>query len=200
MTDDDWPEEAKLPRARSYLRAATWGLHEMVEKQHMGAGFIFHLAGVVALARAVPEALTKTDREQSDAHRKVIGDWFERTKPGTTPVIDFLKELRDVALHEGKLVFYATKAEINRNEVIIETGYDVGRYDEQGDRPKNFVSFPPSCTSGCTRGRAHKTAAAEASRDARANLRRCDGRVDLGVLAMGCSRADGIVQCLRSLR
>jgi hypothetical protein len=43
-------------------------------------------------------------------------------------------------------------------------------------------------------GRAYKSAAAEASRDARANLRRCDGRVDLGVLAaLGRSPAHGLV-------
>ena len=64
----------------------------------------------------------------------MIGEWSARTKPATTPVIHFLKTIRDLALHEGKLRSYATKAEIHRNEVIIETGYDVGRYDEQGDR------------------------------------------------------------------
>jgi hypothetical protein len=128
------PPKEKLPRARSYLRAARWGFNEMVEQRHLGAAFIFHLAGVVTVARAVPQALTNTDCEQSDAHRKVIGEWFERTKPGTTPVIDFLKEVRDVALHEGRLQSYATRANIRRNEVIIETGYDVGRYDEQGQR------------------------------------------------------------------
>ena len=51
--------EAKLPSARSYLRAATWGLHEMVEKQHMGAGFIFHLVAIASVARAVPEVLSR---------------------------------------------------------------------------------------------------------------------------------------------
>lgn len=100
--------EAKLPSARSYLRAATWGLHEMVEKQHMGAGFIFHLVAIASVARAVPEVLIKTDRKLSDAHRAVIGDWSARTKPATTPVIHFLKTIRDLALHEGKLRSYAT--------------------------------------------------------------------------------------------
>jgi hypothetical protein len=129
-----WPSRAKLPSARSYLRAAKWGFHKMVEKQHMGVAFIFHLAAIAAVARAVPEVLITTDRKLSDAHRAVIGDWSARTKPATTPVIHFLKTIRDLALHEGKLRSYATKADIHRNEVIIDAGYDVGRYDEQGER------------------------------------------------------------------
>jgi hypothetical protein len=126
--------KAKLPGARSYLRAAKWGFDEMVEKQHMGVAFIFHLAAIAAVARAVPEVLIKTDRKLSDAHRAVIGEWSQRTKPATTPVIRFLKTVRDLALHEGKLRSYATKADIHRNEVIIDTSYDVGSYDEQGER------------------------------------------------------------------
>ena len=132
------PPQEKLPSARSYLRAARWGFHEMVEKQHMGAAFIFHLAAIASVARAVPEVLIKTDRKLSDAHRAVIGDWSARTKPATTPVIHFLKTIRDLALHEGKLRSYATKWNLRKgeghDEIIISTDYDVGRYDEQGER------------------------------------------------------------------
>jgi hypothetical protein len=127
------PKE-KLPRARSYLRAARWGFDEMVHKQHMGVAFVFHLASIAAVARAVPEVLIKTDSRLSDAHRAVIGEWAKRTKPATTPAIHFLKTIRDHALHGGELRSYATRANIHRNEVIIENSYDVGRYDEQGER------------------------------------------------------------------
>jgi hypothetical protein len=140
MTDDapqaaaDQIAEEKLPRARSYLRAAWWGFDEMVDKQHMGVAFVFHLASIAAVARAVPEVLIKTDSKLSDAHRAVIGEWAKGTKPATTPVIHFLKTIRDHALHGGELRSYATRANIHRNEVIIENSYDVGRYDEQGER------------------------------------------------------------------
>jgi hypothetical protein len=130
---DNTPK-AKLPTARSYLKAARWGFYEMVRQRHVGIAFIFHLAAIAAVARAVPEALIKTDSKLSDTHRTVIGKWSERTKPATTPVIHFLKTIRDLALHEGKLRSYATRAGIHRNEIIIETSYDVGRYDEQGER------------------------------------------------------------------
>ena len=64
----------------------------------------------------------------------VIGKWAQRTKPATTPVVHFLKTIRDLALHEGTLDTYATRADFHRNEVIIERNYDVARYDEQGHR------------------------------------------------------------------
>ena len=133
--------KAKLPRARSYLRAARWGFDELVEKQHMGVPLIFHLVAVAAVARAVPEALIKTDRKLSDAHHKLIGEWAQRTRPATTPVIHFLKTMRDLALHEGELRSYATRANIDRNEVIIENSYDVARYDEHGKRQDLLVKL-----------------------------------------------------------
>jgi hypothetical protein len=150
MTDDDLQEAAygiaaeqqrpkeKLPRARSYLHAARWGFWQMVKERHVGAPVIFHLAAIAAVARAVPDVLIRADCQLSDAHKAVIGEWRARTKPATTPVIHFLKTIRDLALHEGKLNSYAIWSELRHgeghNEIIISSDYDVARYDEQGDR------------------------------------------------------------------
>jgi hypothetical protein len=136
MTHDDFAEE-KLPHARYYLRAALWGFEAMVKNRQMGAGFMFHLVAVASVARAVPEVLIKTDRKLSDAHKAVIGDWSQRTKPASTPMIHFLKTIRDLLVHDGTLQAYATASGTgHRDEVVIEseTYYSVARYDEQGQR------------------------------------------------------------------
>jgi hypothetical protein len=131
------PPKEKLPHARYYLRAARWGFEAMVKNRQMGAGFMFHLVAVASVARAVPEVLITTDRKLSDAHRAVIGEWSQRTRPASTPVIHFLKTIRDLLLHDGTLQAYATASGTgHRDEVVIETEayYSVARYDEQGQR------------------------------------------------------------------
>ena len=129
--------KAKLPKARSYLKAATWGFDEMVKNRHVGVAFIRHLVAIASVARAVPAVLIKTDREISDAHKAVIGAWFAHTQPATTPVIRFLKTFRDVALHDGTLSSYAVRSDLRhgegRNAIIISRDYDVAHYDENGD-------------------------------------------------------------------
>src|SRR5690242_4848312 len=75
------PPKEKLPHARYYLRAARWGLEEMVRSRQTGAGFMFHLVAVAAVARAVPAVLMASDRKLSDVHHTVIGAWAQRTKP-----------------------------------------------------------------------------------------------------------------------
>jgi hypothetical protein len=66
----------------------------------------------------------------------VIGEWSQRTKTASTPVIHFLKTIRDLALYEGTLRSYATRAGLHCKEVIIDSDpyYDVARYDEQDER------------------------------------------------------------------
>lgn len=131
------PPKEKLPRARSYLLAAVWGFEEMVKQRYVGVQFMFHLIAVAAVARAVPEAL-KTDGQLSAEHEALIAEWRARTKPDTTPVIDFLKTFRDLALHEGTLRSYAVRSSLRHgegeNEIIISRDYDVARYDEHGKR------------------------------------------------------------------
>ena len=95
--------KAKLPYARSYLKAAWWGFDQMVKRRLLNEGFIFHLVAIVSVARAVPIALNSRDRKISDAHEAVIREWWPRSHPATTPVIHFLKTVRDIALHEGAL-------------------------------------------------------------------------------------------------
>lgn len=142
------PPKEKLPRARSYLRAATWGFEEMVRQQHVGVQFIFHLIAVAAVARAVPDAL-KTDSQLSAAHEALIGEWRARTKPDTTPVIAFLKTFRDLALHEGTLRSYAVRSSLRHgegeNEIIISRDYDVARYDEKGKRHDLLAELRWAC-------------------------------------------------------
>jgi hypothetical protein len=98
---------------------------------------MFHLVAVASVARAVPEVLMTTDRKLSDAHRAMIGEWSQCTKPASTPLIHFLKTIRDLLLHDGTLQAYATASGTgHRDEVVIETEayYSVARYDEQGQR------------------------------------------------------------------
>jgi len=126
--------KAKLPYARSYLKAARWGFDQMVKCRLLNEGFIFHLVSIATVARAVPIVLEKRDRKISGAHDAVIGEWWQRSHPATTPVIHFLKAVRDIALHEGALDAIAVKSDLRigegRNAIVIRRDYDVDLVDE----------------------------------------------------------------------
>jgi hypothetical protein len=42
-------EAQKLPQARHYLTAAKWGFDQMVKQRRVGAGYVFHIIGVLTL-------------------------------------------------------------------------------------------------------------------------------------------------------
>jgi hypothetical protein len=135
---DDLAERprTKLPQARHYLKAARWGFEQIVKHRRQGAGFVFHIVGIVTVLRAVPLALNRRDRKLSDAHEAVIGEWWLRTQPSTTPVLLFLKTARDVALHEGGLNSIAVKSDTRigegSNAIVIRRDYDVDLIDGDG--------------------------------------------------------------------
>ena len=102
---DDLAERprTKLPQARHYLKAARWGFEQMVKRRRLSSAFVFHIVGVLTMLRAVPFALYGNDRKISATHEAVIGEWWKRTGPATTPELQFIKRARDLALKEGAL-------------------------------------------------------------------------------------------------
>lgn len=126
----------KLPQARHYLNAARWGFEQMVKQRHVGSAFVFHIVGILTVLRAVPFALYGKDREISAAHAAVIGEWWKRTDPATTPELQFIKRARDLALKEGALNSIAAKSETGigegSNYKMISRDYEVDLVDEDG--------------------------------------------------------------------
>ena len=87
----------KLPQARHYLRAARWGIDEIVQRKPMDAGFMFHIVGILASLRAVQHALINADSKLSPTHKAVIAEWLRDT-PLSGPEISFIKSSRDMLL------------------------------------------------------------------------------------------------------
>jgi hypothetical protein len=135
-------EAQKLPQARHYLTAAKWGFDQMVKQRRVGAGYVFHIIGVLTLLRAVPFALNRRDRKISPAHEAVIGDWWARTHLTTTPLLLFLKRARDTALKEGGLDSIAVKSESRigegPNAIVTSREYTVDLVD--GDERHDLLA------------------------------------------------------------
>jgi hypothetical protein len=130
------PPRPQLPSAREYLKAARWGFNHMVEQRVLEAAFVFHIVSVVTVARAVPIVLNARDRKRSAAHEAVIGEWWARSSPATTPVMHFLKRVRDIALHEGAPRLLAIRSSLRHgegsNEEVISRDYEVDLIEDDG--------------------------------------------------------------------
>lgn len=96
----------KLPQSRHYLRAADWGIDEIVKLNPMDAGFMFFIVGILASLRSVQHALLNYDSTLSEEHRAVIKQW-QRDTPMDGPEISFIKTSRDLLLKEGSFEAYA---------------------------------------------------------------------------------------------
>jgi hypothetical protein len=144
---DDLAERprTKLPQARHYLKAARWGFEQMVKHRHLGSAFVFHIVGILTMLRAVPFALYGKDRTISAAHKAVIGEWWKRTDPATTPELLFIKRARDLALKEGALNSIAAKSETGigegSNYKVISRDYEIDLVD--GDERHDLLAKLP---------------------------------------------------------
>ena len=116
-------EIPKLPQARLYLKAAVWGINDMVERRLQGYAYRFYMIGVLASLRAVQHALLNHDYKISAAHRKIIDEW-RRTTPVDVPELAFIKYARDKILKEGSFDSYATSSESGTGEGSNYTSTD----------------------------------------------------------------------------
>jgi len=116
------PQEiARLPQARLYLRAAEWGIKELVSRQLMGHGFRFYLVGILASLRAVQHALRNHDRHITHEHRRLIDEWWERTRRDAGPELKFIRASRDRILKGGSFEAYAARS-------VSACDYDLSYY------------------------------------------------------------------------
>lgn len=96
----------KLPQARHYLRAARWGIDEIVQRKPMDAGLMFYIVGILASLRAVQHSLLNSDSKLSPTHKAVIAEWQRHTSL-SDPEIKFIKSSRDLLLKAGAFPAYA---------------------------------------------------------------------------------------------
>lgn len=125
-------EIQKLPQARLYLKAAEWGINEMVSNKFGGYAFRFYLIGILASLRTVQHALYKHDRKLSPQHEKVIGEWWQATKPDQIRELAFIKMARDKILKEGTFDAWAARSESatgeGSNYTVTSEDYDLAYY------------------------------------------------------------------------
>jgi hypothetical protein len=125
----------KLPQARLYLKAAQWGIDEMVKQRAYGSGYRFFLVGILASLRAVQHALYNHPRELSSEHRAAIDQWWKRTTPRDK--LAFIVEARNQILKGGAFQSYATSSESGIGEgdnyTVTATEYEV-TYIVNGER------------------------------------------------------------------
>jgi hypothetical protein len=119
----------KLPQARLYLKAAQWGIDEMVKQQAYGSGYRFFLVGILASLRAVQHALYNHDRELSPEHRAAIDQWWKRTTPSDKPELAFIVDARNQILKGGAFQSYAISSESGIGEgdnyTVTATEYEL---------------------------------------------------------------------------
>jgi hypothetical protein len=132
-------EVAKLPQARRYLRAATWGFDNLIEGKLSGRAFIFYTIGLFAALRAVQHMLLNHDRRLSPDHEKVVSAWARATKDDSAiPELRFIRRSRDLLLKEGSFAAYSTVSEggIGEGDNYRSThnDYDLAYYDDDGNR------------------------------------------------------------------
>ena len=123
-------EIPKLPQARLYLKAATWGIDEMVRARLMGYPFRFFMIGILASLRAVQHALWNHDRHISPEHRKAVDEWWNASRD--VPELSFIRSSRDLILKEGAFDAYATHSESDSgegdNRTITNDDYNLAYY------------------------------------------------------------------------
>jgi len=132
-------ELPKLPQARMYLKSAQWGFDQLIAGRLSGYAFRFHLIGILASLRAVQHALKAHDATLSDDHKRVIYEWWEKNNPQTVPELKFITTSRNSLLKAGAFRAYATTYELRgvdppRQREPDEKDYDLGYYDEKGER------------------------------------------------------------------
>lgn len=142
----------KLPQARHYLRAARWGIDEIVQRKPMDAGFMFHIVGILASLRAVQHALINADSKLSPTHKAVIAEWLRDT-PLSGPEISFIKSSRDMLLKAGAFPAYAGHRQGFFDEaqkfVRTEPVYEVGYYID--DTRRDLIADMRSAADWCDR-------------------------------------------------
>jgi hypothetical protein len=130
--------ESRLPQARMYLRAAQWGLDNLVKHSLEGYAFRFHAVGILAALRAVQHALYNHDRHLSPAHHSVITEWWESTLPRDHPDLRFIQKSRNLILKEGSFNSYAIYSESGsgegENRTITHREYELVYYEEDERR------------------------------------------------------------------
>src|SRR5262245_25916889 len=101
-------EVAKLPQARRYLRAATWGFDRLKSEKLIGRGAIFHVIVVISSWRALPHALLNHSRKLSRENKAAITAWEESTKGWRDiPALRFMIESRNLILKAADFESYA---------------------------------------------------------------------------------------------
>jgi hypothetical protein len=131
-------EVAKLPQARRYLRAATWGFEKLKSERLIGTGAIFHVLGVIPILRAVPHALMNHDRTLSPENEAAISAWGESTKNWQDiPALRFVIQSRNLILKDADFDSYAVHHESGTgegdNRIITHESYELVYYVERTD-------------------------------------------------------------------
>ena len=140
-------EVDKLPQARRYLRAAIWGFENLQSQMIGGAGFIFHIIGILALLRAVPHALILHDCNISPEHRAVISLWKEMTSDTRSiPELQVIIDARNLALKDANFAGYALHTESStgegENRIVTREDYELSHWvgGERRDLAKDIQS------------------------------------------------------------
>ena len=127
----------KLPQSRHFLRAARYGIEELVKREPMDEGFMFFVVGILASLRAVQHALLTADSTLSQTHKAVIQQW-KKDAPMDGAEISFIKSSRDLLLKGGALNAYAGFRVGGFGEVgnFVQTrkSYEIGYYASDGER------------------------------------------------------------------
>jgi hypothetical protein len=130
-------ELSRLPQARLYLKAARWGIEELIAHRLMGYAFRFYMIGILASLRAVQHALRNHDRYLSAEHRKILDEWWKQTGLSAPPELEFIRTSRDLILKEGSFAGYAITSESaigeGENRTVTRTDYDLAYYRD-GER------------------------------------------------------------------
>jgi hypothetical protein len=116
----------KLPCARRYLRAARWGLDDLLDKKPIGPGYLFHAIGLLSTLRACQHVLFNRDRKLSPRHEEVIGAWMRSTKLKQFPELDFITKARNTILKDASFPSYATRSEGSWEGAVID--YETAHY------------------------------------------------------------------------
>ena len=146
-------ELPKLPQARKYLRAATWGFETMMREKINDAHFVFQVIGIFAALRAVQHALRNRERKLSAQHKAVIDAWWQANDPKAISELRFIKTSRDLLLKEGAFESHAIHTEFaigeGSNRQVTRVTYELVYYAD-GKR-RNLVKDIRSALKWCDR-------------------------------------------------